>query len=102
MNLVGLNDHFASMLLGAELRCIVPFVITSGLRSVAENKRVGGVKGSSHLLGIAVDINCVGSVDRFLVVNALLSVGFRRIGVYEDHVHVDISRVSPQGVMWLK
>ena len=37
-----------------------PIVINSGYRSEAVNKAVGGVKGSNHLTGCAVDIRCLG------------------------------------------
>ena len=37
-----------------------PIVINSGYRSEAVNKVVGGVKGSNHLTGCAVDIKCLG------------------------------------------
>ena len=33
-----------------------PIVINSGFRSEAVNKAIGGVKGSNHLTGCAVDI----------------------------------------------
>ena len=37
-----------------------PIVINSGYRSEAVNKSVGGVKGSNHLTGCAVDIRVAG------------------------------------------
>ena len=37
-----------------------PIVINSGYRSEAVNKAVGGVKGSNHQTGCAVDIRCLG------------------------------------------
>ena len=35
----------------------LPIVINSGYRSEAVNKAIGGVKGSNHLTGCAVDIH---------------------------------------------
>lgn len=32
------------------------FTVTSGLRTAARNKQVGGAKNSRHLMGVAVDI----------------------------------------------
>jgi len=40
----------------ARHRCGFPWVITSSYRTPADNKRVGGTKGSSHLKGLAIDV----------------------------------------------
>ena len=39
---------------------VEPIIINSGYRSEAVNKAIGGVKGSNHLTGCAVDIRCLG------------------------------------------
>lgn len=39
-----------------------PVIINSGYRSPEVNKAVGGAQASMHLQGLAVDINCGGSV----------------------------------------
>jgi uncharacterized protein YcbK (DUF882 family) len=39
---------------------VEPIFINSGFRSEAVNKAIGGVKGSTHLTGCAVDIRCLG------------------------------------------
>ena len=46
--------------LGGEEDTEEPIVINSGYRSEAVNKSVGGVKGSNHLTGCAVDIRVAG------------------------------------------
>ena len=61
-----------------------PMVITSGFRSVEHNKRVGGSRQSSHLLGYAADIAVPNSERRFLLVEALLDAGFHRLGLGKD------------------
>lgn len=68
----------------------IPFVLTS-------TKRSGN---GSHPKGTAVDIRCASSAARFKVVRSLLMAGFRRIGVYDRHVHADTDRSLPQDVMW--
>lgn len=63
--------------------------ITSGLRK--------GDPGA-HGLGLAVDFACTASRPRYYLLRAALAVGFRRIGVYDRHIHVDIadSIVGPE------
>jgi zinc D-Ala-D-Ala carboxypeptidase len=78
----------------------VPFRITSGYRSPSANAAVGGVGNSAHGRGLAVDIACAGSRDRFHIVRGLFAAGFRRIGVYDRHVHADLDDSLPNPVCW--
>lgn len=55
---------------------------------------------SAHRLGQAVDIACVDSNSRIIIVSSLLRLGFRRIGVYPLHIHVDSTHFTP-AAMWL-
>lgn len=80
----------------------IPFVITSGLRTPEENAACGGEHDSAHLRGLAVDLHCDQSVDRFHMVQSMLAAGFTRLGIYEDHIHADIDETLPQDVMWMK
>jgi len=77
-----------------------PIHITSGFRTPAHNEAVGGVETSSHLKGLAVDIACKNSTDRFDLINCLLDVGFSRIGVAKTFIHADIDPNKSIGVMW--
>jgi len=68
-----------------------PIYINSGYRCKEENQRVGGVPGSYHLLGMAVDIQ----VKDILLSDLLLyaqGIGFNGIGFYEkkNFLHLDI------------
>jgi len=78
----------------------IPFVITSGYRCEAHNQRVGGKSQSAHTKGYAVDIKASTSDSRFKIVNALLKVGFTRIGIAKNFIHVDDDSSLPQNVMW--
>lgn len=79
----------------------VPFVINSGRRCVKHNAEVGGKEDSPHTRGMAVDIKCVNSTQRFRMVRSLIGCAFRRIGVYGTHIHVDNDTTKPPDVMWL-
>ena len=77
-----------------------PIHVTSGYRTEAHNRKVGGVDSSSHLKGLAIDVACVRSDDRFKMLNALLEVGFNRIGIAGTFIHIDIDKNKSQNVIW--
>ena len=79
-----------------------PFIITSGFRTAADNSDCGGVHDSAHLRGHAVDLHCGDSSQRLAMIRALLAVGFVRLGIYDDHIHVDNDQTLPQNVCWMK
>lgn len=78
----------------------IPFVITSGYRTRLHNQRVGGVHSSSHTKGYAVDIRCKNSKDRFKIIEAALEVGFNRIGVSGNFIHLDNDPYKVKNVIW--
>ena len=75
-------------------------VINSGYRTPEHNKSAGGKPDSSHLKGLAVDIACNNSTDRFLLEGILREVGFKRIGMGSTFIHVDIDKDKSQNVLW--
>jgi uncharacterized protein YcbK (DUF882 family) len=77
-----------------------PININSGFRTPAHNEAVGGKNDSSHLLGLAADISCNKSKDRFDLINCLLDVGINRIGIASTFIHVDIDKNKTQNVIW--
>lgn len=79
----------------------VPFVINSGIRTPERNAEVGGAAESAHLTGHAVDIRCPTGRHRMKMLDALLTVGFRRIGVAKTFIHVDTDLTKPQDTIWV-
>ena len=86
--------------------------ITSGVRCKAENNRAGGasnsphlpfyviVKGEKVLRGcIAADIQAEGATPIFVALMAE-TVGNVRIGLYPNHVHIDVIPPNPSR-FWL-
>ena len=78
----------------------IPFIITSAYRTKEHNAKIGGVANSSHLKGLAVDIRVNSSKERFFVLNALILVGFNRIGVAKTFIHVDDDKEKTNNVIW--
>ena len=76
----------------------VPFKITSGYRTKKHNEAVGGVPNSSHLIGVAADIAVSSGSERYIILNALLKAGFKRIGVAKTFIHCDTDPNKPNSV----
>jgi len=87
----------------ARLRAGIPFYITSGYRCPKHNREVGGHPKSMHCYGAAADIHVANSVERYRILEALLRVGFRRIGIYSTWIHADVGDYigkAPTEVIW--
>jgi len=100
-----MSDDFICLLDDARELAGIPFKITSGYRTEEYNKRLMdyGFQASitsSHLKGLAIDVACVRSKDRFEMLTALLEVGFNRIGVASTFIHVDVDKNKSQNVIW--
>ena len=99
--LKGLDLELCAMLDRARGLAGMPFQITCGLRTQAQNDALSeSVKDSAHLSGHAVDLACNDSTLRYNMIRGLLLAGFTRIGVYKNHCHADNSPSLPPNVMW--
>ena len=77
----------------------VPFVINSAYRSPEHPESIKNPT-SSHIKGLAVDIRTTDSRTRYKVLNALIHVGFNRIGIADTFIHVDDDKDKSQQVIW--
>lgn len=99
-SLQDMDQRFMCKLDKAREMAGIPFVVNSAFRPVAWEKSKGRSGTGAHTTGHAVDIRCNTSVNRMKIVFALLSVGFRRIGIGKTYVHVDDDETKPQNVIW--
>lgn len=77
-----------------------PLVLTSAYRSVTHERSHGRDGKSAHTLGRAFDISCPSNSLRFKIVSAALQVGFNRIGIGSNFVHVDDSSSHTANRIW--
>ena len=101
-----MNKRFLQLLDKARDYAETPFVITSGYRTKAHhvvlmNQGYQTSPTSAHLKGLAADIFCVDSSDRLAIIEALLFVGFRRLGISAKFIHVDLDYTKTQDVVWI-
>ena len=99
-NLDKMDKTFLLRLDEARERAGIPFVINSAYRTPEHNAKIGGKPNSSHLRGLAVDISVTNSRQRFIILNALLDVGFTRIGIADTFIHVDLDSEKSKEVIW--
>ena len=71
--------------------------VTSGFRSVAHNRRVGGVPNSYHLVGRAIDVERKRGVTHQMIDGALRRKGFVVIESLDerDHSHFAFASAMP-------
>jgi zinc D-Ala-D-Ala carboxypeptidase len=101
-----MEQDFLEMLDEARTVAGIPFIITSGFRTQNHHDELTRrgyktAKNSAHLKGCAADILATTSRDRFLIVTALLEVGFDRIGIGDTFIHVDNDWEKNCALIWL-
>tara|TARA_R100001369_G_scaffold6631_1_gene17525 strand:- start:357 stop:713 length:357 start_codon:yes stop_codon:yes gene_type:complete len=95
-----MDDSFLRMLDSAREVAGTPFRINSGFRTPKHNEKVGGSENSSHLRGFAADIHVTSNSTRYIILEALLNVGFNRIGVADTFIHVDADPIKTKNIIW--
>ncbi len=98
---VGMDMGFVGKL--DKLRDMVgePLTILSGYRTEAHNASLpNSVDGSAHERGLAADIAALSSGLRLKILRGAFALGFRRIGLGDSFIHLDIDTTKPQDVCW--
>ena len=94
-----MDEEFLQRLDQARAFADIPFIINSAYRSPEHPESIKNPT-SSHIKGLAVDIKATDSTTRFKIIEALLSVGFTRIGIANKFIHVDLDFDKSQDVIW--
>ena len=95
---INMDATFLQMLDDARGIAGIPFTITSGYRTKEHNEKVGGVSNSSHLVGKAADIKVGNGSERYIILNALIKAGYKRLGVAKTFIHCDNDESKPNSV----
>jgi hypothetical protein len=79
-----------------------PITISSGYRCAEYNRTIPSSRNtSSHIKGLAVDIKCTSSRQRYELLNIIVPKReCRRIGEADTFLHLDIDESKPQDVWW--
>lgn len=79
---------------------MIAMIVTSGVRTPAENEAAGGVNDSAHVRGYAADIACPTSRQRDALLRAFYACDGHRLGIGKDFLHFDVDPDKPPEVAW--
>jgi len=96
-----MDDNFVERLDSLRWKINRPLILNSAYRCDKKNKEVGGVKGSAHTKGLAVDIRCSNSQERYQLLKWAYSLGFSGIGIADTFIHIDDKKGDPRPNSWL-
>lgn len=80
----------------------MPIIINSAYRCPEHNRKEGGTKDSAHLKGLALDLRVSNNSHRLELLYYAYLVGFRRFGLGQGHLHLDIDPDKPWDLIWLE
>lgn len=86
-----------------ELRsyCRFPIKLNSAYRSKEYEKQKGRSGNGSHTRGLAFDIACTDSHKRCIILANAFTVGFHRVGIAKNFIHLDCDSSLSPAVCWL-
>tara|TARA_R100000278_G_scaffold1947_2_gene3800 strand:- start:1420 stop:1806 length:387 start_codon:yes stop_codon:yes gene_type:complete len=103
---INMDSDFLQKLEAAREIAGIPFKINSAYRTTEHHQAIYKKLGkeptkSAHLIGKAADIHCTDSRSRFIIISALLSAGFNRIGIASTFIHCDTAeKGKTKNVIW--
>jgi len=100
-SLQDMNQAFMHKLDRLRDKAGIPLTLNSAYRSIAWEKSKGRSGSGDHPQGKGADIRCYASNTRYKIVKAAFEIGFRRIGIAKNFVHVGDGNNLPNDVIWL-
>lgn len=79
----------------------VPLVLNCAYRSKEHDRAKGRSGTGDHPQRKGVDIRCNNSDTRYKILNAAIKVGFTRIGIAKNFIHVGDGDNLPREVVWM-
>ena len=88
--------------------CGIPLLLSCAYRTKEWDRSRGRTGNSAHTEidkennpdCKAVDIRCYSDATRMLIVSRAIELGFTRVGIENSFIHLDISTILSQNVMW--
>lgn len=82
-----------------------PLIVNSAYRCPAHNAEVGGSPRSSHVEGLAMDVQCNDNRLRYSLLDALFFVTEKyalpgRIEIGRNYIHFDMDPEKPGEIVW--
>ena len=99
-SLQDMDQHTMEMLDAAREFAGIPFVLNSAYRSREWELSKGRTGTGAHTSGHAVDIRFNSDANRLKIIMALLTAGFRRIGIGKTYIHADNDPTKIKNVIW--
>ena len=96
-----MDRHYLEVLERIREEAGIAFRINSGYRTPAHNLAVNGGPNSSHLRGLAVDIQANTGRQKALIVRSAMLHGILRVGIGKTFVHIDADSTLPNPALWL-
>lgn len=78
----------------------IPLIINCAYRSKEWDISKGRSGNSAHTKGLAVDIRCYDSTNRYRIIKAAIELGITRIGIGNGFIHIDNDKSLPQNIIW--
>ena len=96
-----INMELINKIIQLENRIQKHVIITSGRRCIDYNRSIGGYVNSPHITGLAADIRVEG-ISILELAKICVEIGFERVGIYPNHVHVDMIDPIPSLFWYVK
>lgn len=96
-----INDDSLARLDALREHVGAPLVLNSAYRSVEHEKAHNRSGLSAHTRGRAFDIRCFDPLLRWKIVVGALAVGFNRIGIGKNYIHVDDDPAMSSPRIWV-